>query len=111
LKEIFTQPRAVAETIESRIAGGLVLDQAFGPAAAEVLDKVQAVTIVACGTSFHAGMVARYWFEGIAGIPCSVEVASEFRYRQPVVRPGTLFVTISQSGETADTLAALRQAK
>ena len=111
LKEIFTQPRAVAETLEGRINNGLVLDSAFGVQGTEVLDKVKAVTIVACGTSYHAGMVARYWFEGLAGVPCSVEVASEFRYLRPVVRDGTLFVTISQSGETADTLAALREAK
>ena len=111
LKEIFTQPRAVAETLEGRINNSLVLDSAFGVQGTEVLDKVKAVTIVACGTSYHAGMVARYWFEGLAGVPCSVEVASEFRYRRPVVRDGTLFVTISQSGETADTLAALREAK
>ena len=111
LKEIFTQPHAVAETLEGRINNGLVLDSAFGVQGTEVLDKVKAVTIVACGTSYHAGMVARYWFEGLAGVPCSVEVASEFRYRRPVVRDGTLFVTISQSGETADTLAALREAK
>ena len=111
LKEIFTQPHAVAETLEGRINNGLVLDSAFGVQGTEVLDMVKAVTIVACGTSYHAGMVARYWFEGLAGVPCSVEVASEFRYRRPVVRDGTLFVTISQSGETADTLAALREAK
>ena len=111
LKEIFTQPRAVAETIEGRIEGGHVADDVFGPNGREVLDSVKAVTIVACGTSYHAGMIARYWFEGLARIPCSVEVASEFRYRQPVVREDTLFVTISQSGETADTLAALREAK
>ncbi|HJP36853.1 MAG TPA: glutamine--fructose-6-phosphate transaminase (isomerizing), partial [Gammaproteobacteria bacterium] len=111
LKEIFTQPRAVAETLEGRIEGGHVADDVFGPNGREVLDSVKAVTIVACGTSYHAGMIARYWFEGLARIPCSVEVASEFRYRQPVVREDTLFVTISQSGETADTLAALREAK
>jgi glucosamine--fructose-6-phosphate aminotransferase (isomerizing) len=111
LKEIFTQPRAVAETLEGRIEGGQVADSVFGLTGPEVLDSVKAVTIVACGTSFHAGMVARYWLEGLAGVPCSVEVASEFRYRRPVVREGTLFVTISQSGETADTLAALREAK
>ena len=111
LKEIFTQPRAVAETLEGRIEGGQVSDSIFGLQGAAVLDSVKALTIVACGTSYHAGMIARYWFEGLAGIPCSVEVASEFRYRQPVVREDTLFVTISQSGETADTLAALREAK
>lgn len=111
LKEIFTQPRALAETIEGRVAGGRVLDACFGAAAAKVFDRVKAVTIVACGTSYHAGQVARYWFEGLAGVPCTVEVASEFRYRRPVVTPDALFVTISQSGETADTLAALREAK
>ena len=111
LKEIFSQPQAVAETLEGRIERGAVPDEVFGQNGKEVLDAVKAVTIVACGTSYHAGMVARYWFEGLAGVPCSVEVASEFRYRRPVVRDGTLFVTISQSGETADTLAALREAR
>jgi glutamine---fructose-6-phosphate transaminase (isomerizing) len=111
LKEIFTQARAVAETLEGRIENGEVLDSAFGYDAQQVLDRVKSVTIVACGTSFHAGLVARYWMEGLAGVPCSVEVASEYRYRQPVVTPNTLFVTISQSGETADTLAALREAR
>ncbi len=111
LKEIFTQPRAVADTLEGRIVEACVSDATFGDNAAAVFDNIVAVTIVACGTSYHAGMVARYWFEGLAGIPCSVEVASEFRYRQPVVQARSLFVTISQSGETADTLAALRQAK
>ena len=111
LKEIFTQPRAVAETLESRIEHGRVLDETFGYGATAVLDRVKSVTIVACGTSYHAGLVARYWMEGLAGVPCTVEVASEFRYRRPVVTPDALFVTISQSGETADTLAALREAK
>jgi len=111
LKEIFTQPRAVSETLEGRIQGGDVPDSIFGPNGTEILDGVKAVTIVACGTSYHAGLIARYWLEGLAGVPCSVEVASEFRYRRPVVLEGTLFVTISQSGETADTLAALREAK
>ncbi|MBX9609172.1 MAG: glutamine--fructose-6-phosphate transaminase (isomerizing) [Gammaproteobacteria bacterium] len=111
LKEIFTQPRAVAETLESRIEHGRVLDETFGYGATAVLDRVKSVTIVACGTSYHAGLVARYWMEGLAGVPCTVEVASEFRYRRPVVAPDALFVTISQSGETADTLAALREAK
>jgi glutamine---fructose-6-phosphate transaminase (isomerizing) len=87
------------------------LVQAFGPQAAELFGKVKNVQIVACGTSYHAGMVARYWLEGLAGIPCQIEVASEFRYRKVVVQPDTLFVSISQSGETADTLAALRNAK
>ena len=111
LKEIFTQARAVAETLEGRIDNGAVLDSAFGYDASEILDQVKSVTIVACGTSFHAGLVARYWMEGLAGVPCTVEVASEYRYRQPVVTPNSLFVTISQSGETADTLAALREAR
>lgn len=111
LKEIFTQPRAVSETLEGRIAQGRVLDSTFGLGAAEILDRVKSVTIVACGTSYHAGLVARYWMEGLAGVPCTVEVASEFRYRRPVVTEGALFVTISQSGETADTLAALREAR
>ncbi len=111
LKEIHTQPRAVAETLEGRIANDRLLDESFGMQAAEIFSQIKAVQIIACGTSYHAGMVARYWFEGIAGLPCSVEVASEFRYRRPCVADGTLFVTISQSGETADTLAALRQAR
>ncbi len=111
LKEIFTQPRALAETLEGRVVDGRVLDESFGRDAAKKLDKINSVTIVACGTSYHAGMVARYWFEGIAGVPCTVEVASEYRYRRAVVTPNSLFVTISQSGETADTLAALREAK
>lgn len=111
LKEIFNQPQAVVDTLEGRIHNGQLLDGIFGHQGREVLEQVKAVTIVACGTSYHAGMIARYWFEGLAGVPCSVEVASEFRYRRPVVRDGTLFVTISQSGETADTLAALREAR
>lgn len=110
LKEIYTQPRAVADTLEGRIEHGRVLDSTFGMAAEEILDEIRSVTIVACGTSYHAGLVARYWMEALAGIPCTVEVASEFRYRTPAVSDGALFVTISQSGETADTLAALRQA-
>ena len=110
LKEIFSQPRAVAETLEGRIKDGSVVDSIFGIGGSGMLDSVKAIAIVACGTSYHAGMVARYWFEELAGIPCSVEVASEFRYRKPVVRDHTLFVTISQSGETADTLAALQGA-
>ncbi len=111
LKEIFTQPRAVAETLEGRLENDRVADSIFGATAAAIFDRVKTVTIVACGTSFHAGTVARYWLEGLAGVPCTVEVASEFRYRNPVVGPDSLFVTISQSGETADTLAALREAK
>ena len=111
LKEIHEQPSVVQRTLEGRLSANQVLVQAFGPQAAELFAKVRNVQIVACGTSYHAGMVARYWLEELAGIPCQVEVASEFRYRKVVVQPDTLFVTISQSGETADTLAALRNAK
>ncbi len=111
LKEIHEQPLVVQRTLENRLGDDHVLVQAFGPQAAELFAKVRNVQIVACGTSYHAGMVARYWLEGLAGIPCQVEVASEFRYRKVVVQPDTLFVSISQSGETADTLAALRNAK
>ncbi|WP_411386037.1 glutamine--fructose-6-phosphate transaminase (isomerizing) [Pseudomonas sp. MPB03] len=111
LKEIHEQPAVVQRTLEGRMSQSQVLVQAFGPQAAELFAKVRNVQIVACGTSYHAGMVARYWLEELAGIPCQVEVASEFRYRKVVVQPDTLFVTISQSGETADTLAALRNAK
>ncbi|WP_193163327.1 glutamine--fructose-6-phosphate transaminase (isomerizing) [Microbulbifer hainanensis] len=110
-KEIFEQPQVVAATMAGRIGESTVLSEALGARAHEILPEVQQVQIVACGTSYHAGLVARYWLEDWAGIPCSVEVASEIRYRKTAVRPGTLFVTISQSGETADTLAALRQAK
>jgi len=111
LKEIHEQPKVVQRTLEGRLGQQQVLVQAFGPQAAELFAKVRNVQIVACGTSYHAGMVARYWLEGLADIPCQVEVASEFRYRKVVVQPDTLFVSISQSGETADTLAALRNAK
>ncbi|NOX69094.1 MAG: glutamine--fructose-6-phosphate transaminase (isomerizing) [Gammaproteobacteria bacterium] len=110
-KEIHEQAAAVARTLEERIAGGKVLDAAFGPDAIDALDKTRGVHIVACGTSYHAGLVARYWIEQLCRIPCTVEIASEYRYRSPVVPVDTLFVTISQSGETADTLAALRAAK
>jgi glucosamine--fructose-6-phosphate aminotransferase (isomerizing) len=111
LKEIFEQPAVVKNTLQGRLGRDHILEQSFGSAASSIFDKVQSVQIVACGTSYHAGMVAKYWIEGVAGIPCRVEVASEFRYRKFVVSPGTLLVTISQSGETADTLAALRLAK
>ncbi|TRX73788.1 glutamine--fructose-6-phosphate transaminase (isomerizing) [Pseudomonas mangiferae] len=111
LKEIHEQPKVVQRTLEGRLGSDHVLAQAFGPQAAELFARVRNVQIVACGTSYHAGLVARYWLEGLAGIPCQVEVASEFRYRQVVVPADTLFVSISQSGETADTLAALRNAK
>jgi len=110
-KEIHEQARAVAHTLEDRIANGKVLDAAFGVEANAVLDKVRGVHIVACGTSYHAGLIARYWIEDLCRLPCTVEIASEYRYRNPVVPDDTLFITISQSGETADTLAALRAAK
>ncbi len=111
LKEIHEQPRAVAQTLEERVAGGKLLEAAFGPAAMEVLRRTEAVQIVAYGTSWHAGCVARYFIEQICRLPCWIDIASEFRYRNPVVPKNTLFVSISQSGETADTLAALRLAK
>jgi glucosamine--fructose-6-phosphate aminotransferase (isomerizing) len=110
-KEIHEQPAAIEKTLDGRIHNGKVLDAAFGPLAERAFDHIKCVQIVACGTSYHAGLVARYWLEAIAGVPCSVEVASEFRYRRHVVPDGTLFVSISQSGETADTLAALKEAK
>ena len=111
LKEIYEQPNAVAETLEGRFIDNKLQDAAFGHNAADVFDRVKAVQILACGTSYHAGLVAKYWFEKLARVPCSIDVASEFRYREPVVPEGTLVVTISQSGETADTLAALLEAK
>ncbi|KFN46625.1 hypothetical protein N790_08365 [Arenimonas malthae CC-JY-1] len=111
LKEIHEQPVAVADTLEGRIAGGKILTQIFGVDAERLLADTQAVHIIACGTSYHAGLVARYWIEQLAGVPCTAEIASEYRYRDPVVKEGTLFLTISQSGETADTLAALKLAK
>lgn len=109
-KEIHEQPRAIARTLDERVRDGRLLESALDQALWGKLPAVQAVQIVACGTSYHAGLVARYWLESIAGIACSVEVASEFRYRRQVVPAGSLLVTISQSGETADTLAALRSA-
>jgi glutamine---fructose-6-phosphate transaminase (isomerizing) len=111
LKEIHEQPRAIAETLQERVANGRLLEAAFGPAATAVFRRARNVHIVACGTSFHAAAVARYFIEQIAGVPCSVDIASEYRYRNPLVPPDSLFVTISQSGETADTLAALRLAR
>ncbi|MBK6582900.1 MAG: glutamine--fructose-6-phosphate transaminase (isomerizing) [Gammaproteobacteria bacterium] len=110
LKEIHEQPSAIANTLRGRIGAERIYEQAFGVAANEVFADVAAVQIVACGTSYHSGLVARYWVEEHVGIPCAVEIASEFRYRKLVVAANTLFVTISQSGETADTLAALRLA-
>ncbi|MFV8572290.1 glutamine--fructose-6-phosphate transaminase (isomerizing) [Marinobacter sp. SBS5] len=111
LKEIYEQPKVVKATMTGRITDSRVLEQALGTDAAKLLENVRHVQIIACGTSYHAGMVARYWIEELAGVPCSVEVASEFRYRKHVIQQDTLFLCISQSGETADTLAALRQAK
>ncbi|WP_314409215.1 glutamine--fructose-6-phosphate transaminase (isomerizing) [Pseudomonas kuykendallii] len=111
LKEIHEQPKVVQRTLEGRLGLDHVLVEAFGPQAGALFAQVRNVQIVACGTSYHAGMVARYWLEELAGIPCQIEVASEFRYRKVVVQPDTLFVSVSQSGETADTLAALRNAK
>ena len=105
-KEIHEQPEAISDTLEGRLGRDHVLEPAFGIDAERVLDDTRAVTIAACGTAYYAGCIARYWIEELAGIPCSVEIASEFRYRKFVKPPGGLFVTISQSGETADTLAA-----
>ena len=110
-KEIFEQPQALANTLEIIAGGGAVSPQLFGAQAPELLDGVRQVLIIACGTSYHAGLVARYWLESVARIPCSVEIASEYRYRESVPNPDTLVVVISQSGETADTLAALKYAK
>ena len=110
-KEIFEQPVAIMNTLDGRIKDGKVSLDSIAPNAAEILSKVQHIQIVACGTSYNAGMVARYWLESLAGVACDVEIASEFRYRKFVTRPNSLLVTISQSGETADTLAALRLAK
>jgi glutamine---fructose-6-phosphate transaminase (isomerizing) len=111
MKEIHEQPARLIDILEGRVVDGLLLDSAFGVDAEKILDQVKAVQIIACGTSYHAGLVARYWLEAIAGIPCGVEVASEYRYRKTVLMDDTLVVTISQSGETADTLAALRAVK
>ncbi len=111
LKEIYEQPLAIAQTLEGRFINNRLQENAFGHNASEVFDNIKAIQILACGTSYHAGMVARYWFEKLAHVPCNIEVASEFRYRHPVLAPDTLVVTISQSGETADTLAALLEAK
>ncbi len=111
LKEIHEQPRAVANTLQERVANGRLLEAAFGPDASKMFEHVEHVRIVACGTSYHAGVVAQYFTEQIARLPCTVEIASEYRYRNAVVPKNSLFVTISQSGETADTLAALRLAK
>ncbi len=111
LKEIHEQPRAVANTLQERVANGRLLEAAFGPKAEQIFPNIEHVRIVACGTSYHAGIVAQYFIEQICHLPCQIEIASEYRYRNSVVPKNSLFVTISQSGETADTLAALRLAK
>tara|TARA_R110001592_G_scaffold1874_33_gene11587 strand:+ start:607 stop:2436 length:1830 start_codon:yes stop_codon:yes gene_type:complete len=111
LKEIYEQPSVIRRSLAGRLGSKKILMEAMGSRAAPILEKISSVQIVACGTSYHAGMVAKYWIEGLAGVPCRVEVASEFRYRKFKVQDNTLFVTISQSGETADTLAALKLAK
>ncbi|VVS92353.1 glutamine--fructose-6-phosphate transaminase (isomerizing) [Desulfoluna spongiiphila] len=110
-KEIHEQARVMTDVLEGRLAEAHVPDAVFGVDAAALFDRAQHIQIIACGTSYHAGMVARYWLEEHAGIPCQVEIASEYRYRTPAVLPHTLIVTVSQSGETADTLAALRNLK
>ncbi|MCW8963234.1 MAG: glutamine--fructose-6-phosphate transaminase (isomerizing) [Gammaproteobacteria bacterium] len=108
LKEIYEQPTVLAETLEGRVTEDSLLESCFGPQAGEIFDRIKAVRIIACGTSYHAGLVARNWFEGLANMPCQVEVASEFRYRHPVASQDTMIIAISQSGETADTLAAVK---
>lgn len=111
LKEIFEQPQAIRDTLESRITKGSVLTSAFGHNAKAIFKNTKHIQIIACGTSYHAGLVAKYWLEDIAKIPTHIEVASEYRYRNPVILDDTLFITISQSGETADTLEALKAIK
>lgn len=111
MKEIYEQPWALSQTLEGRFIDGMLQEQSFGHQASDIFDQVGSIQILACGTSYHAGLVAKYWFEKLARVPCSIDVASEFRYRQPVISENTLVVTISQSGETADTLAALKEAK
>ena len=110
-KEIFEQPTALTNTMEGRLTANSVITESIGVNAAEILEKVEHIQIIACGTSYNAGMTARYWFESLAGVSCDVEIASEFRYRKFVTRPNSLLITLSQSGETADTLAAMRLAK
>ncbi|WP_133127611.1 glutamine--fructose-6-phosphate transaminase (isomerizing) [Legionella nagasakiensis] len=111
LKEIFEQSKVLADTLEGRVASLSVLKASFGERAAKIFSEVKQIHIVACGTSYHAGLIARYWLESLAGLPTQVEIASEYRYREVVVNDNTLFITVSQSGETADTLAALHKAK
>lgn len=108
LKEIYEQPEAIQQTISQALNGNTLRDDFLNHANAD-FDKIQQVQIIACGTSYHAGMIAKYWFEQLIGVPCQVEIASEFRYRTPVIVANTLYICISQSGETADTLAALRE--
>ncbi|HID39613.1 MAG TPA: glutamine--fructose-6-phosphate transaminase (isomerizing), partial [Calditrichaeota bacterium] len=110
-KEIFEQPQSVKNTLEGRVIEDKLLVSSFGHQAEEIFKTIKQLQIIACGTSYHAGLVAKYWVEDILQLPCQVEVASEYRYRNPVIQTDTLFVTISQSGETADTLAALKQVK
>jgi glucosamine--fructose-6-phosphate aminotransferase (isomerizing) len=111
LKETFEQPTAIRNTLEGRLLGNVLDINTFGEGADDIFQKIEHVQIIACGTSYHSGMVARYWLEALAGVSCNIEIASEFRYRQSHVPKNALLVTISQSGETADTLAALRLAK
>ena len=111
LKEIFEQPMVLANTLEGRVSSLDVLRASFGPVASELFKQVKHIHIIACGTSYHAGMIAKYWFESLIGVPTHVEIASEYRYRDVVVSENTLFIAVSQSGETADTLAALQKAK
>jgi glucosamine--fructose-6-phosphate aminotransferase (isomerizing) len=108
LKEIYEQSKSITDCLEGRITSDDILDSIFGPSAADIFSRVENIQIIACGTSYHAGYVAKYWIEALLELPCQIEVASEFRYRKAVVPKNTLFVTLSQSGETADTLAALR---
>lgn len=111
LKETYEQPTAIRNTLEGRLLGNVLDTQTFGDGADDIFKEIEHVQIIACGTSYHSGMVARYWLEALAGVSCNIEIASEFRYRQSHVPKNALLVTISQSGETADTLAALRLAK
>jgi len=111
LKEIHEQPSCLLDVFEGRVLDGKLSDATFGLGASEIFENIKCIQIIACGTSYHAGLVAKYWLEDLVGIPCRVEVASEFRYRNPVLMPDSLIVTVSQSGETADTLAALRSVK
>ena len=110
-KEIHEQPQVVKNTLEGRVTAQSVLEQSFGVNAPEVLRSIESISIVGCGTAYYAGYIAKYWLEELANIRCNAEIASEFRYRNPVVPPNSLFITLSQSGETADTLASLRMAK